>query len=161
MTTQIWEDTEIRDMALGLIAKHHPYLSQVEIRYLFAEKGSFLGKTQKASPSLKALASVDFVITINNKKWCEDLDSAQKLALVDHQLCWCSVEEDADDPGADLKLGIRKPTVSDFPEVVARHGAWQPEVLEYVRACNDGGASLTATALGVSLTPNPEADDSD
>ena len=69
-----------------------------------------------------------FVIEIASDTWGEDdpdghrygLTDAQRIALVDHELCHCRV--------AKGKLKMRAHSIEEFTDIVRRHGLWKPDV---------------------------------
>lgn len=115
-----------------LIGKYHPRLVPIidEIAVVFKEKASevgdvtIIGKTSKAPPLLSVLGDVKykFVITLAQNEWTS-MDDKARLALLDHHLCACGVEED--NSGSVSKCYIRLPDVSFFKEEVERHGLWR------------------------------------
>lgn len=131
------------EYATAIIRDNYPLLAGLEILYFRTEKGKQATKTKKANAQVKALTGAEVVITISDDKW-NDLDTHQRQAQMHWALAHIAVEEKKD---GSLKIAIKPPTVRDFPEVVAKWGSWQPEILEYVQACNDGGADLTAQAV--------------
>lgn len=142
-TWQIDSDDEAVQYATQIIKEEYPYLVETEILYFRIEKAGFRTKTQKASAQVNALTGAEVVITINDEEWRE-LDRDQRLAQMHWALAHIEIEEKKD---GSLKLSLTPPTIQDFPEVVARHGSWQPEILEYVQKCEEGGKKLTENAL--------------
>lgn len=69
-----------------------------------------------------------FLITIHEKTWL-GLTKKQKLALIDHELCHCQVEED--DKG-NRKLFLVGHDLEEFRAVVRRHGQWEDGIKEFV-----------------------------
>ena len=122
-------DTEISTMK-DLIAKYHPHLVDCvdEIALLFKEKATEVGdvvvagKTAKASPLFSVLAETKwkFVITLAADAW-SDLNDKQKLALLDHHLCYCGGK----DKDGVMSYFIATPDVAFFKEEVKRHGVWR------------------------------------
>jgi len=131
-TSDQWKAGEdVMNTVKDLIAKYHPRLAVCddEIAVVFREKAStsggevVLGKTAKAPKLLGVLGEVDFkfTITLGADEW-EKLADEQRVALLDHHLCCCGVEENATS-GA-VKYFLRLP-VSVFKEEVERHGWWR------------------------------------
>ena len=131
---EIWKaDQEVVDMAEELIKNHHPDLVIVmdEIAFVFREKASkrgehvVLGTSKKAAPVIKALSGIDykFIIELAADEW-QSLSSRQKQALLDHHLCACRVEEDAED--GSVKCTIAPPDVSFYWDELDRWGDWRP-----------------------------------
>lgn len=75
-----------------------------------------------------------FVIEIASDMWGTDdelgnrfgLSDAQRVALVDHELCHCTVNED----GVPTLLHH---DVEEFGQVVERHGLWKPDLAWFAR----------------------------
>lgn len=117
-----------------LIPKYHDHLRTVRIEYVFNDsviktKGKeMLGRAKKKSgldAFLAANVSEDepqpfFVIEISKPAW-DLLDSKQKKALVDHELCHCLWD-------VDKGIYMRTHDVEEFSEIIKRHGLWQPDV---------------------------------
>lgn len=131
----------VERIAKDLIARHHTDLHGVPIRYVFRSEAAkkagkvVFGTARKISGLNAYLAADDvdeagygaedfFVIEIAEDVWSV-LDSDQRVALVDHELCHCSLE--VTDDGT-VKLGIRPHDLEEFRAVVERHGLWEPEV---------------------------------
>lgn len=92
---------EARRMGLKLINQHHKHLTNATILYLFSDQKAtksgrpVMAKTKKLSPLEKFLgqsfsegddAGADYVILFYAEEWGK-LTPAQRLALVDHELC--------------------------------------------------------------------------
>ncbi len=115
-----------RKIAGSVIAAFHSRLRGRSIAYLFVEKmGSgdriTLGTAAAANAKIRHIAEIDFILTFNYTAW-QELSLAQRVALVDHELCHCDV---------DLESG--KPTiihhdVEEFGAIVTRHGLWKPDI---------------------------------
>lgn len=71
-----------------------------------------------------------FVIELAHDIWV-NLTDAQKVALVDHELCHCRVEHD--DDGVP-HLSIDGHDVEEFIGVVERHGLWSPQMARMAKA---------------------------
>lgn len=150
MATTYWRAPEVEKIVNDLLPKHHKHLNRhdVQIRCVFRDpvtrsKGKItLGKARKVSglnAHLVGLSHRDdlgdeptdfFVIEIAHKPW-EALTEAQRVALVDHELCHLDVEiPDTDDQ--DRKLAMRGHDLEEFTEVVERHGLWRPQIETFV-----------------------------
>lgn len=128
----IWkaEESIVQSMK-DLIAQYHPHLALLseEIAVVFKEKSSkvgdadVIGKTSKATPLLGVLGDTSwkFIITLAADAWSNMTDK-ERLALLDHHLCYCGVKEDKD---GNLKCYIKVPDVSFFEGEVERHGFWR------------------------------------
>lgn len=65
-----------------------------------------------------------FWIEIAADLW-EDLTNAQRIALVDHEICHLHVGETDD---GEYEMVIREHDVEEFDEVVRRHGLWTDDL---------------------------------
>ena len=133
MAMDTWEaGADVWTIAQDLISKYHPNLALVdkEIAIIFREKASksggqpCLGKARKASPLFKLLGKSEykFILELAGDEW-KSLADTQRVALLDHLLCHCKVEED--EKTGDIKCSIIRPTVSFFVEELKRHGDWR------------------------------------
>lgn len=97
-----------------------------------------LGKARKIS-GLNAYLAAEFaddeippadrddtflVIEIAEKEWVE-LTTAQRRALVDHELCHFVLDEDDD---GNETVSVVGHDLEEFRAVVERHGMWRPDV---------------------------------
>ena len=132
-TTQVWKaSSDVMTTVADLIAKYHPelVLCDDEIAVVFKEKSSTIGdvvvtgKTAKAPKLLGILGEVDFkfIITLGADSW-QELSDPQRVALLDHHLCACGVEENP--KTGNTKFFIRIPEVAFFKVEVERHGFWR------------------------------------
>lgn len=144
MSNDLWEaGKDVRDEMLRLIANHHPTLALVdtEIAIIFrgkaAKKGGqvMLGASKKAPPILNAFTknNYKFILEIASTEW-QALSNEQRTALLDHLLCACRVEEDAN--SGDIKCSVAPPDVQFYWDELSRHGDWRP------RPQQEAGASM-------------------
>src|SRR5581483_9311032 len=150
MPTQYHEAPEVREMAESLIPQYHRHLIDTEgvrIEYIFRndvpkKNGAQVWGTARKITSLAAfLADQEadeeesgkpfFVLCISYPIWC-DMTTAQKEALVDHELshCWAKW----DDEKEKTVLTILPHDLEEFHAVVARHGYWRSSVQRFVEA---------------------------
>ena len=141
---RIWEAVDAKNIAEGLIPKYHEHLEQAKILYLFTNQERKkcdrvrLAGTAKVSGLTKYLSSLhlsddldapavghgaDFVILFDGNIW-ERLTQAQRLALVDHELCHAGWVADEDDG----RFILRGHDLEEFVAVVERHGLWKSDV---------------------------------
>ena len=105
MSTEYWRpeaDEHVREMAGEIIAASHPDLATAKIVYLFrnppAKRGGqlVLGTARKASPMHRAICpdEPDFIVELawGDDAWCS-LNTLQRRALLDHELCHCVGEQ--------------------------------------------------------------------
>lgn len=128
-----WEaGKDIWEIVQDLISKHHPTLAMVdkEIAIIFKEKASktggqvVLGKSSRAPGVLKLLGKAEykFIIELAGDEWTTLADN-QRVALLDHCLCACNVEED--EKTGEPKCSIAAPEVSFFWKELERNGDWR------------------------------------
>lgn len=133
MAVDMWEaGKDVWAIAQDLISKYHSNLALVdkEIAIIFRGKASksggqvVLGTSKKASPLFKVLGKGEykFIIEIAGDEW-QTLSDEQRVALMDHLLCACKVEED--EKSGDVKFSIASPEVSFFWDELKRHGDWR------------------------------------
>lgn len=150
---------DVITMAENIIRKYHPELrtAGANIKYSYRD-GTWnkngepcLGEVKKISPYVKVLTEyivtgdnrgLDFGILLNYRAWLE-LMTEEKEALLDHLLSCCDVAEGKDGEPKFVKVN---PTVSEFPDVVKRHGGYNPQLKymgeafdEYKNKENDNG----------------------
>jgi len=89
-----------------------------------------------------------FVIEIALDIWGEDIDGerfgltdAQRVALVDHELCHCQVDEEEFTPW------VRPHSIEEFTEIVDRHGLWEPDLERFARSVR-GAKTLPFDSAG-------------
>jgi hypothetical protein len=155
MAVDLWlAGPETRKLMEKAIAEWHPHLASIDsmiaiiMRDPAAKSGGVvnLGASKKASPMIRTLSPEKyiFILEIAAAEW-NDLSDSQRIALMDHLLCQCGInegdEEDAEEEDADVpkpkKRGrprksveqevtyyIKKPEVQMFKEEIQRHGVW-------------------------------------
>lgn len=144
---------EAEAIARELIADYHPHLETQRVDLIFRSEaakkhGKFqLGAARKVSglpayldhaASQRAQGRLGrhvgpplgcedfFVIELAQPEW-EHLTPAQRRALVDHELCHLGVDEDGNS-------SIVSHDVEEFGAVLERHGLWEPDVSQFIRA---------------------------
>ncbi len=65
-----------------------------------------------------------FIIVVNKYQW-DALDTGERKALIDHELCHCRIKIDKNGLRS---AAMRKHDYSEFLGVVERHGAWTPSL---------------------------------
>lgn len=135
---------EVEELAAKLIetVDRHAFLADVRVDFVFIDqapksKGRLvLGRARKigglsayladgvprSGPNVDGFAARHpfFVVEISFDTW-QELSDAQKVALVDHELCHCRVEFD---DGGECVLSTVGHDVEEFACVVERHGLW-------------------------------------
>ena len=118
-----YADEEVINMAKDIIERYHEHLLPAKICYLFKEQATksgnkvILGTAKKATAEVKLMTGFDFIVTLAYDMW-QTLNDVQRRALVDHELCHCTVSE----KGTEFKWAIRKHDFEDFLEIVERYG---------------------------------------
>lgn len=131
-----WEvaPQEVIDLAEKLIEKHHPKLRSARIGILFRSEAPIrngkltLGKASKVTPRWKPLLEepLDFVIWLAADVWLDELDSRQRKALLDHELCHCTL--------GDNGWTTRPHDIEEFNEILERYGPWRDDLRRTVKA---------------------------
>lgn len=135
MATEYWlagDDSGVPAILESLLG-HHPDLVLVEdeIAVIFREKASkkggkiILGNAKKAPALVGVLGETDykFILEIAADEW-QSLNSKEKTGLIDHLLCACRVEENANT--GEMKCFIAPPDVSFYWDELDRNGDWRP-----------------------------------
>jgi hypothetical protein len=109
----------------AVIEQHHPDLAGARIGVLMRETAPkvggirrIYGKARKVSAEQYPFMPYDFVIWFAEDVWAE-LNGLQRRALVDHELCHCTVtpEEEA---------RIQRHDMEEFYVIIERYGFWWP-----------------------------------
>lgn len=132
-----------------LVDDHHADLSRTEARIALAwqlglkpdvDGRLVLGRCRKATDLDRELAPYDFVILLNRDFWQHPkVTDVQRDALLDHELMHASVsfDEDGDykrDNRGRCVFRIRKHDLEEFRDVVARHGLYKDDLIDFERA---------------------------
>lgn len=154
-----WERVppSVVEMAQDLIEKYHRHLMIVRIGLLFRSEAPVtggkrtLGQASTVNAKWKPLLSeeFDFIIWLAADAWYEDLDDRQRRALLDHELCHCSLSNEG-------KPEIRPHDIEEFAEIVQRHGFWRDD-LERVRMAFQGRLSLLDGGFVKAVFPDVKA----
>lgn len=162
--TTFTDAQEVEEIAYTVIRRWHPHLAASEIRYLFRDGGAWnsggktvLAKAGKLGAQAQFLAGdADAVIIVDAARW-EELNSDQRLALVDHELCHLVQATDKNEAqvfqvdGRPL-LRVRAHDVEEFVEVIQRHGLWDIDLVHAGKAIRQ---------IPMELEEREEADDED
>lgn len=161
---------EITKIAEELIREHHRHLVNTRIEFLFSDKSTTSGgqdvyaKTKKVSglnaflaggaypeeeyPTTWTVEDEDdgraepfFVMVVAEPLW-RDLDPPQQRALIDHELCHLEVDAETE------KLSIRGHFISEFPEVIKRHGLWSREAQVFYETSEEAAQLSLADVNG-------------
>lgn len=153
MTVTYSDAGAVRFIAHRLIAEHHTHLTDVRIEYVFRSKAAtsrgaeIWGKARKLTGLNAWLATPEddrpepddadgvepfFIIEIAQDIW-NILDTAQRDALVDHELAHCRIEYT--DKGAELALANHD--VEEFEAILKRHGFWRPGLTTFGKVASE------------------------
>lgn len=140
------EAPEVEVIARELIETTHPHLAGVRIDYLFRDTAVVSGGKVKYGSARKAQGLMAFmskeeapffIIEIAQDRWA-DLPVKAKIALVDHELCHCGVEDVLDgEEVIDQKLFMIKHDLEEFNDIVRRHGLWRADVSAFAAALSE------------------------
>ena len=121
---------EVEELAAEMIKQHHSFLREAKISYIFRtgkwnKRGIPVpGELKLMSPYVKMLTGFDFGVIINFDYWLK-MDDKLKRAVLDHILSFAAAKEDKD---GNFQWTKESPTVSEFPAVIARHGAYNADL---------------------------------
>lgn len=133
-----------------LIEKYHRHLIGYPVRFAWRSQ-SRRNKTKEVlataeivrgrfasfvmTPEEHLMAGQDFGpamfwIEVSEEAW-DTLDDAQRYALLDHELCHCSVTEN---DGGEMVMDLRPHDLEEFNDIVKRHGLWLDDVRAFAEA---------------------------
>lgn len=129
--TEYWKaEQEVVDMANGLIQEHHPYVSELNICYLFRSKhGKRAGKIvagscKKENGRAKLLHGFDFIVTIAADIF-QEMTSEQREALLLHELLHIGCSENKE---GEMEFRIQPHDFSGFKKVIELYGLWSEDL---------------------------------
>jgi hypothetical protein len=93
------------------------------------------GNATKVNEQMKSIlgeasSEVDFVITVNEEVWYQ-LSREERMALVDHELAHCFVDEDED---GNPKYTLIGHDIEEFWSIIRRHGPWREAIEKTLHA---------------------------
>ena len=122
-------EAEVVEMGQKLIEKDHRHLMEAHVTYLFRDRPwttggdgrTILGKASKRNEIDMVLSQrkEDFIVIIPKPTW-EKMTADERQCVIDHELCHCGVRLDT---GGNRKWILRKHTIEEFPENLARFSA--------------------------------------
>lgn len=127
-----------------LVEKHHPHLRQASIVFAWAHSWSedadgltTLGQAKKVGELERDSTGSDFYLVLNSEIYPQ-LNEAQRIALIDHELSHCEIVHDKDgEPKLDerdrIVYRLRKHDFQDFAAIVKRHGDATPGFGRFAR----------------------------
>lgn len=123
--SSFWKDPDLQRFGDSIAAKYHPAkLADARFNFVFKDgKGTNPVKAQKVPKMWKDLGVIDadYLLVVNAEIW-KELDSEQKEAALDHELCHCKIEIT---PEGEQKYTMAPHDIEDFHEVYERHGDWK------------------------------------
>ena len=125
--------------------KYHAHLAEARIAIVWrlevtaGRDGKFvLGWAKKATDLDREFSEHDLLVILNRDAW-DDLSLAQREALIDHELSHFAVIEKEGAPVRDERgrvcYRLRKHDLEEFRDVVARHGLYLQDVVEFAAVC--------------------------
>lgn len=153
------EITEPHKLLNEIREKNHTHLAEAKIGLAWrsgwrsdADGHTKMGQCRKSSDLDREMyAGFDFVILLNEEAW-GGLNTAQKSALIDHELCHAALSMDSNgEPKYNdrnrLCCRIKKHDVEEFRCIVERHGLWTQDLADIATAAiNDAKRPLLAVA---------------
>jgi hypothetical protein len=136
---------EVEKIAKKLIPKYHSHLATCKIAYLYKNKtmkskGVEVAATaEKISKKHHVLSGYHFLITTAYPTW-KELSDKQKLAVVDHELEHCFVEDD--EKTGEPKYSILPHDVEEFGSIIKRHGLYTTNLVRIGRVVEDALENL-------------------
>jgi hypothetical protein len=141
---------QAENIAAQLINKYHTHLNGIKIAYVFKvktekpddkkpkrgrkpsvlrQKKIVMAKTSLVNSKYRILFDEDyrFLIDFNIEIWNE-LTLDQQMALVDHELCHCGLDENG--------IAYLIPhSVEEFRQIITRYGFWKDDVKAFADVC--------------------------
>jgi hypothetical protein len=119
-----------------LVDELHTHLANRRIGFLFREEIKSGGQVKgalasKVSGKLHYYTELEFMVEVNWTIWRE-LRPAQRIALIDHELCHFGTEDGENG----LKLLLLPHDVEEFSAIVQRWGLWDRGLIAFNRAIN-------------------------
>lgn len=132
------EAEQPRAIARAIIPALHEHLINAKIGYLYRKEINRRGMTvwaqaSKAGGKLAYFSELDFLIEVN-WTWWNNLEPAQRVALMDHELTHCEREETDDGE----KYVIRPHDLEEFNSIARRWGSWRPSMAQFAFALGEG-----------------------
>lgn len=122
-------------LAEEIIRKYHPALEEFSIAFVFRSEAStaggrtVLGQAAKVPAKLAPFMDHDAIIWLAKDMW-HTLNTIQKRALIDHELCHLSV-------GTDGSLQVVGHDIEEFKVIVERYGLWKSDLRDIAPAFVD------------------------
>ncbi len=150
------EGREMYAMCDELVEAHHDDVLNARIALAWALSWKQdvdgivkLGQMKKASDLDRELHPFDFVCLLNAEWWQNArVTDGQRRALLDHELCHCSVKLDKDgEPLLDAKdrvvYRLRKHDIEEFTQIVERYGCYKRDLERFAAALRRSARQAT------------------
>ena len=136
----------VLEIAKSVIKEHHPKLDEwgCRIGFVFQEKATKVGGKTKAasitkiSPALHIHLDLDYLVKIAEDVW-EGLDSQQRRALIDHELCHILFGNNG--------WTIKAHDIEEFKEIIDRYGLWRNDLMYVADSFVEAQRQLTFITL--------------
>ena len=115
----LWHDPKVSKMVSEIIKKtpEFNWLSKYQILTVFKESlGKKGAKIRRATDYEQLMAPVDIILTIADENW-KELSETQKLAILSHELCHTSQDENGD-------IVMVEHDFDGFSFEISKYGAW-------------------------------------
>jgi hypothetical protein len=147
----------------GILERHHEDLwnhgARIALAWAKAWKPDvdgrwILGKCKKATDLDRELAPFDFVILLNREFWQNPrVTDVQRDALLDHECCHGAIVRDQrgeprEDEAGRVVFRIRKHDVEEFRDVVARHGLYKADLVDFARGLAEAQRAIVGGFVG-------------
>lgn len=125
-------EQDVLDLVQEAIDNWHPALHHARIGVCLRSEPQKRGDSEvwaaisKVSPHVGVLARLDYVLWLAKPIW-EQLPRAGRLALLDHELCHATQNDNYD-------WAIREHDIEEFYEIIERHGFWRPALTRLVQS---------------------------
>jgi hypothetical protein len=132
-----------RKVAKPYLDKYHPHVKNIKVEYLFIDKPIRINgqerpmKVQRVSGLNAYLATcndepeAEFVVVIINEEVWKLYDDSQREAVMDMALMYISVDQESG------SISLRSEDVHGFSEILERHGAWEPNLKNFIEAAKN------------------------
>ncbi len=113
------------DIAQDIIRQYHKDLVDARIGFVFRSEASasggkmVIGNCSTVPPKFKVRLELDYLIWIAQPTW-DILDTMQRRALIDHELCHCDYDGD--------KASTRAHDIEEFGCILERYGLWKSDL---------------------------------
>lgn len=115
---------EMVELVATIVEEHHEHLDGMSIAVICRDKAAkrhgrvIYATAGKMSKKINVFLEkpYSFIIIVALDEW-EELEYKQRVALIDHELCHCQVDEDG-------KPKIVGHDLEEFACIIRRHGAW-------------------------------------